>query len=130
MQPDAPVEWLHHRDKVRMRRHAAAPAASLPSLHSSTQLFNCTLFIVCCKILTMADIRIKNLKRPVDVAEYLFRRLRQVGVRSLHGVPGDYNLVALDYLPKCDLKWVGSVNELNAGMSLITYQCNHWMLTV
>lgn len=78
----------------------------------------------------MADIRIKNLKRPVDVAEYLFRRLRQVGVRSLHGVPGDYNLVALDYLPKCDLKWVGSVNELNAGMSLITYQCNHWMLTV
>lgn len=65
----------------------------------------------------MSDIRTQNLSQPLDVAEYLFRRLRQIGVRSVHGVPGDYNLVALDYLPKCDLKWVGSVNELNAGMS-------------
>ena len=62
------------------------------------------------------DIRLKNLKKPVDVAEYLFTRLRQIGVTSVHGLPGDYNLVALDYLPKSGLKWVGSVNELNAGM--------------
>lgn len=61
------------------------------------------------------DIRTKSLKKPVDVAEYLFTRLSQVGVRSVHGVPGDYNLTALDYLPKAGLKWVGSVNELNAG---------------
>lgn len=53
---------------------------------------------------------------PIDVSEYLFNRLYQIGVRSVHGLPGDYNLVALDYLPKCGLKWVGSVNELNAGM--------------
>lgn len=38
-----------------------------------------------------------------------------MGVRSVHGVPGDYNLVALDYIDKTGLKWVGSVNELNAG---------------
>ena len=63
----------------------------------------------------MPDTRVQELKQPVDVAEYLFRRLREIGVRSVHGVPGDYNLVALDYLPRCDLKWVGSVNELNAG---------------
>jgi pyruvate decarboxylase len=63
----------------------------------------------------MADIRVQNLKKPVDVAEYLFRRLHEVGVRSVHGVPGDFNLVALDYLPDAGLKWVGSVNELNAG---------------
>lgn len=61
------------------------------------------------------DIRTKGLKRPVDVAEYLFTRLHQIGVRSVHGVPGDYNLTALDYLPAAGLKWVGSVNELNAG---------------
>jgi pyruvate decarboxylase len=61
------------------------------------------------------DIRSKNLKKPVDVSEYLFKRLYQIGVRSVHGVPGDYNLIALDYLPKANLKWVGSVNELNAG---------------
>lgn len=64
----------------------------------------------------MTDIRTSSLKAPIDVAEYLFTRLHQVGVRSVHGVPGDYNLVALDYVDKVGLKWVGNVNELNAGM--------------
>lgn len=64
----------------------------------------------------MADIRTQGLQKPVDVAEYLFTRLHQVGINSLHGLPGDFNLVALDYLPKAGIKWVGSVNELNAGM--------------
>jgi pyruvate decarboxylase len=63
----------------------------------------------------MTDIRTSALKTPVDVAHYLFTRLHQIGVRSVHGVPGDYNLVALDYIDKTGLKWVGSVNELNAG---------------
>lgn len=63
----------------------------------------------------MADIRASALKAPVDVAEYLFTRLHQIGVRSVHGLPGDYNLVALDYIEPADLKWVGNVNELNAG---------------
>ncbi|KAJ6780902.1 hypothetical protein PWT90_05562 [Aphanocladium album] len=62
-----------------------------------------------------------SLKAPVDVAEYLFRRLHEIGVRSVHGVPGDYNLVALDYLPKANLKWVGSVNELNAAYAADGY---------
>jgi pyruvate decarboxylase len=61
------------------------------------------------------DIRTSELKSPVVIAEYLFTRLHQIGVRSVHGVPGDYNLVALDYIPSAGLKWVGNVNELNAG---------------
>jgi len=66
---------------------------------------------------TMAtDIRTSELRQPIDVAEYLFQRLHEVGVRSVHGVPGDYNLVALDYVPKAGLNWVGNVNELNAGI--------------
>ncbi|KAM4057979.1 thiamine pyrophosphate enzyme, central domain-containing protein [Hirsutella rhossiliensis] len=69
----------------------------------------------------MADIRVQSLKQPVDAAEYLFQRLHQVGIRSVHGVPGDYNLVALDYLPACGLKWVGSVNELNAAYAADGY---------
>ena len=40
-----------------------------------------------------SDIRTSELQSPVDVAEYLFRRLYEVGVRGVHGVPGDYNLV-------------------------------------
>ena len=38
------------------------------------------------------DIRTSELKKPIDVAEYLFRRLHEVGVRAVHGLPGDYNL--------------------------------------
>ncbi|CAK7238512.1 hypothetical protein SEUCBS140593_010763, partial [Sporothrix eucalyptigena] len=59
--------------------------------------------------------------KPISVAEYLFTRLHQLGVRSVHGVPGDFNLPALDYLPKANLAWVGNVNELNAGYAADGY---------
>jgi pyruvate decarboxylase len=65
------------------------------------------------------DIRTSALKTPVDVAEYLFTRLHQIGVRSIHVLPGDYNLVALDYIDKAGLRWVGNANELNAGKLLV-----------
>ncbi|KAF2106377.1 thiamine diphosphate-binding protein [Lophiotrema nucula] len=68
-----------------------------------------------------SDLRSQELKNPIDVAEYLFRRLYEVGVRSIHGVPGDYNLVALDYIPKVGLHWVGNCNELNAGYAADGY---------
>ncbi|KAH7095309.1 thiamine diphosphate-binding protein [Paraphoma chrysanthemicola] len=67
------------------------------------------------------DLRSQEIKNSVDVAEYLFQRLKQVGVESVHGVPGDYNLVALDYIPKVGLKWVGNCNELNAGYAADGY---------
>lgn len=57
----------------------------------------------------------------VDLAEYIFTRLRQVGVKAIHGVPGDYNLTALDYIQPCGLDWVGNANELNAGYSADGY---------
>ena len=67
------------------------------------------------------DILASELKEPVDVATYLFTRLKQLGVESIHGVPGDYNLVALDYIPSCGLNWVGNCNELNAGYAADGY---------
>ncbi|KAL6707338.1 hypothetical protein ACN47E_004117 [Coniothyrium glycines] len=67
------------------------------------------------------DLRSQEIKNPIHVAEYLFRRLQQVGVEAIHGVPGDYNLVALDYIPKVGLKWVGNCNELNAGYAADGY---------
>ncbi|KAK0713832.1 thiamine diphosphate-binding protein [Lasiosphaeria miniovina] len=62
-----------------------------------------------------------SLKKPVAVAEYLFTRLHQIGIRSVHGLPGDFNLTALDYIPKAKLRWVGSVNELNAAYAADGY---------
>ncbi|KAI1164970.1 putative pyruvate decarboxylase [Nemania serpens] len=67
------------------------------------------------------DIRTASLNKPVDVAEYLFTRLHQIGIRSIHGLPGDFNLVALDYVPKVGLKWVGNANELNAAYAADGY---------
>jgi pyruvate decarboxylase len=68
------------------------------------------------------DLRTKELKSPIKVAEYLFQRLHQVGIRAVHGVPGDYNLELLDFLPNAGLSWVGNVNELNAGTSSIPFR--------
>jgi len=51
----------------------------------------------------------------VNVAEFLYTRLRQLGLKDLHGVPGDFNLLALDFVEPCGLTWVGNCNELNAG---------------
>ncbi|KAI1428944.1 thiamine pyrophosphate enzyme [Xylaria sp. FL1777] len=68
-----------------------------------------------------ADIRTINLNKPVDVAEYLFTRLHQIGIRSIHGLPGDFNLVAIDYIPKVGLEWVGNCNELNAAYAADGY---------
>jgi pyruvate decarboxylase len=57
----------------------------------------------------------------IDLAEYLFTRIRQVGVKAVHGVPGDYNLTALDYIEPAGLDWVGNANELNAGYAADGY---------
>ncbi|RXG45309.1 hypothetical protein VDGE_06729 [Verticillium dahliae] len=57
----------------------------------------------------------------VDLAEYLFTRLRQIGVGSVHGVPGDYNLASLDHVQRAGLHWVGNANELNAGYAADGY---------
>lgn len=61
------------------------------------------------------------MKHEVDLTEYLFTRLAQIGVRSIHGVPGDYNLTILDYVEPAGLHWVGNANELNAGYAADGY---------
>ncbi|KAK4863920.1 hypothetical protein LT330_010275 [Penicillium expansum] len=57
----------------------------------------------------------------MHLAEYLFRRIHEIGIRSIFGVPGDYNLNSLDYLAPCGLNWVGNVNELNGGYAADGY---------
>ncbi|KAM0287960.1 hypothetical protein ACHAQH_000027 [Verticillium albo-atrum] len=57
----------------------------------------------------------------IKLAEYIFARLRQLGVGSVHGVPGDYNLELLDYVQPAGLRWVGNANELNAAYAADAY---------
>ncbi|KAM0545034.1 hypothetical protein ACHAPJ_011544 [Fusarium lateritium] len=62
-----------------------------------------------------------HIRSTINVAEYLFIRLRQLGCLSLHGLPGDFNLLALDFVRPCGLTWVGSFNEVNAGYAADGY---------
>ncbi|KAI5806317.1 thiamine diphosphate-binding protein [Geopyxis carbonaria] len=57
----------------------------------------------------------------ITVAAYLYKRLHELGVRGVHGVPGDFNLAALDLIPDAGLYWVGNCNELNAAYACDGY---------
>ena len=60
-------------------------------------------------------------ENPVKVGEYIFTRLHQLGIRSVFGVPGDYNLRLLDFVEPAELHWVGNCNELNAAYAADGY---------
>lgn len=58
----------------------------------------------------------------ISIGNYLLERLSQIGVQSLFGVPGDFNLGFLDLVednPKID--WIGNCNELNAAYAADGY---------
>lgn len=58
----------------------------------------------------------------VTVSNYIITRLVQLGVKSLFGVPGDFNLAFLDVVedhPSVD--WIGCCNELNAAYAADGY---------
>lgn len=58
----------------------------------------------------------------ITVGNYLFNRVKQLGVDSVFGVPGDFNLALLDHIYEVDgLRWVGNTNELNAGYAADGY---------
>ena len=55
------------------------------------------------------------------VSTYLLKRLGEIGVQHLFGVPGDYVLDFLDQVVVSPLAWVGTCNELNAGYAADGY---------
>ena len=60
--------------------------------------------------------------RRMKIGDFLLRRLEEVGVRDLFGVPGDYNLELLQQLQDTGtLKWIGTCSELNASYAADGY---------
>ena len=58
----------------------------------------------------------------MKIGDFLLRRLEEVGVRHLFGVPGDYNLELLQQLQDTGaLKWIGTCSELNASCAADGY---------
>lgn len=58
----------------------------------------------------------------MNTADYIIRKLEELGVNDFFGVPGDYNfniLYAVKNNP--NTKWIGCTNELNAGYAADGY---------
>ncbi|WP_440945938.1 alpha-keto acid decarboxylase family protein [Methanosarcina sp. T3] len=59
---------------------------------------------------------------PETVIQYLLNRLKQLGIRDIFGVPGDYAFPINNAI--CDdkeLRWIGCCNELNAAYAADGY---------
>ena len=58
----------------------------------------------------------------MTIGHFLFRRLREIGVGHVFGVPGDFNLQLLEQLDEVDdIDFVGTCNELNASYAADGY---------
>ncbi len=55
------------------------------------------------------------------VSRYLVKRLQEIGVQHIFGVPGDYVLDFCDEVIASPIQWVGTCNELNAGYAADGY---------
>ncbi len=56
------------------------------------------------------------------IVEYLIKRLNDMGVENIFGVPGDYNFHILEAVQNNDkTEWIGCCNELNAGYAADGY---------
>lgn len=58
----------------------------------------------------------------MNIAEYLVKKLEELGINDFFGLPGDYNfniLYAIENNP--NTKWIGCTNELNAGYAADGY---------
>jgi indolepyruvate decarboxylase len=55
------------------------------------------------------------------VGSYLVERVREVGVRHVFGVPGDYVLGFMDEIVASSIELVGTCNELDAGYAADAY---------
>jgi indolepyruvate decarboxylase len=57
-----------------------------------------------------------------SIGDFLLRRLQEVGIRHLFGVPGDYNLGLMQQLEdRGEPAWIGNCNELNASYATDAY---------
>jgi indolepyruvate decarboxylase len=58
----------------------------------------------------------------ITIGNYLLKRIHEIGVRHLIGVPGDFNLAFLEQLLQFDgIEWIGTCNELNAAYAADGY---------
>ncbi|CAG8437539.1 16978_t:CDS:2 [Funneliformis caledonium] len=58
----------------------------------------------------------------MKVGTYLIKRLKELGIKHVFGVPGDFNMDILDYVEDEEgIEWIGGCNELNSGYAADGY---------
>ena len=58
----------------------------------------------------------------ITVADYLVKRLKDLGITDIFGLPGDFNFDIVEAIEKNDYtNWIGCTNELNAGYAADGY---------
>ncbi|KGO72696.1 Thiamine pyrophosphate (TPP)-dependent enzyme [Penicillium italicum] len=57
-----------------------------------------------------------NVPADITLAGYLFKRLYQVGLHAVHGVPGKHNIAILREATDAGLEWVAHSSDLSAGL--------------
>jgi len=58
----------------------------------------------------------------MTVGDLILDIVKELGIRHMFGVPGDYNLRFLDYIvEKEEIEWIGNCNELNASYAADGY---------
>jgi len=63
-----------------------------------------------------------NTRQTISIGDYLLLRLKECGIDTLFGVPGDFNLTFLEQILHRDgVQWVGNCNELNAAYAADGY---------
>jgi TPP-dependent 2-oxoacid decarboxylase len=55
------------------------------------------------------------------ISKYIIKRLEEVGLKHMFGVPGDYILDFIDDITDSSIQWIGNCNELNAGYAVDGY---------
>ncbi|RGP79419.1 hypothetical protein FLONG3_2474 [Fusarium longipes] len=69
-------------------------------------------------------------QKSIPLGAYIIERLKGLGIASIFGVPGDYNLHLLDFIEPAGLHWVGNCNELNAAYAADGYSRVHGLSAV
>ena len=60
--------------------------------------------------------------KKITVGNYLIKRLKELGIKDIFGVPGDYNLLFLDQIDDAKgVIWIGNCNDLNGAYAADGY---------
>lgn len=72
--------------------------------------------------LHMTYAELNRLQERISIAEYLCHRLRQLNIRTIFGLPGEFNMPLLDKIYETDgMRWAGNANELNSAYACDGY---------